>query len=68
MRRGRIAAIAAMAIVAAAPATAGAAKHRGQRGGGHRGGDGLWKLYDQTLSKATYVDLTRRSARRPTST
>ena len=41
MRGGRIAAIAALTIVAAAPATAGAAK-----------GGGLWKLYDQTLSRA----------------
>jgi kynurenine formamidase len=49
MRKGRIAAIAALAIVAAAPATAGAAK-----------GDGLWKLYDQTLSRARYIDLTHK--------
>ena len=59
MKRGRIAAIAAMAIVAAAPATAGAAKRGGHHhGGGHHGGDGLWKVYDQALSRATYVDLT----------
>jgi kynurenine formamidase len=51
MRRGRIAAIAATAIVAAAPATAGAAQ-----------GTGLWKLYDQTLSKARYIDLTHEIA------
>jgi kynurenine formamidase len=51
MRRGRIAAIAAAAIVAAAPATAGAAQ-----------GTGLWKLYDQTLSKARYIDLTHEIA------
>ena len=54
MRRGRIATIAALAIVAAAPATAGA----DQRGGHHHGADGLWKVYDQALSRATYVDLT----------
>jgi kynurenine formamidase len=47
MRGGRIAAIAALTIVAAAPATAGAAK-----------GGGLWKLYDQTLKRARYIDLT----------
>jgi kynurenine formamidase len=52
MRSGRIAAIAAMAIVAAAPATAGAAGRHGHHG------HGLWKLYDRTLSRATYVDLT----------
>jgi kynurenine formamidase len=51
MRRGRIAAIAAAAIVAAVPATAGAAQ-----------GTGLWKLYDQTLSKARYIDLTHEIA------
>src|SRR3954451_18858271 len=51
MRRGRIAAIAAMTIAAAAPATAGAAQ-----------GGGLWKLYDQTLSKARYIDLTHEIA------
>jgi kynurenine formamidase len=51
MRRGRIAAIAATAIVAAVPATAGAAQ-----------GTGLWKLYDQTLSKARYIDLTHEIA------
>jgi kynurenine formamidase len=39
-----------LTIVAAAPATAGAAK----------GGGGLWKLYDQTLSRARYIDLTHR--------
>ncbi len=50
MRGGRIAAIAALTIVAAAPAPAGAAK----------GGGGLWKLYDQTLSRARYIDLTHR--------
>jgi hypothetical protein len=55
MRSGRIATIAEMAIVAAAPATAGAVQHRGHHGGGHhRGASGLWKLYDQTLSRATY--------------
>ena len=59
MKRGRIATIAAMAIVAAAPATAGAANRGHHHGGGHhRGGNGLWKLYDQTLSKARYIDLT----------
>ena len=49
-----------MAIVAAAPATAGAANRGGHHHGGghHRGGNGLWKLYDRTLSKSTYVDLT----------
>jgi kynurenine formamidase len=51
MKRGRIAAVAAIAIAAAAPATAGAAK-----------GGGLWKLYDQTLSKARYIDLTHEIA------
>jgi kynurenine formamidase len=45
-----------MAIVAAAPATAGAARHHGHHG--HGGGNGLWKVYDQALSRATYVDLT----------
>jgi kynurenine formamidase len=49
MRRGRIAAIAAVTIAAAAPATAGAAT-----------GGGLWKLYDQTLSRARYIDLTHK--------
>jgi kynurenine formamidase len=47
MRRGRIAAIAAVAIAAAAPGSAEAGK-----------GDGLWKFYDQTLSRARYIDLT----------
>jgi len=48
-----------MAIVAAAPATAGADRRGGHHGGGHHhGGDGLWKVYDQALSRATYVDLT----------
>jgi kynurenine formamidase len=48
MRRGRIVAIAAVALVAvAAPGSAEAKK-----------GDGLWKLYDQTLSRARYIDLT----------
>ena len=49
MRGGRLAAIAALTIVAAAPATAGAAK-----------GGGLWKLYDQALSRARYIDLTHK--------
>ena len=49
MRGGSIAAIAALTIVAAAPARAGAAK-----------GGGLWKLYDQTLSRARYIDLTHK--------
>ena len=53
MRRGRIAAIAAAAIAAAAPATAVA-----HTGGGHHSGNGLWKLYDRALSRATYIDLT----------
>ena len=53
MRRARIAAIAALAIAAAAPATAVAHK-----GGGHHRGKGLWKVYDKALSRATYVDLT----------
>jgi kynurenine formamidase len=49
MRRGRLAAIAALTIVAAAPGPAGPAK-----------GGGLWKLYDQTLSRARYIDLTHK--------
>jgi kynurenine formamidase len=51
MRRGRIAAIAATAIVAA-----GGGKERAAQG------TGLWKLYDQTLSKARYIDLTHEIA------
>ena len=47
MRRGRIAAIAAVAIAAAAPGSAEA-----------KGGGGLWKFYEQTLSRARYIDLT----------
>jgi kynurenine formamidase len=48
MRRGRIAAVVAVALVAVAtPGTAEA-----------KNGSGLWKLYDQTLSRATYIDLT----------
>jgi kynurenine formamidase len=42
-----LATILAVAIVAAAPGSADAKK-----------GGGLWKLYDQTLSRATYIDLT----------
>jgi kynurenine formamidase len=48
MRTSRLAVIAAVAIAAAVPATAHA----------KAGGDGLWKLYDRTLSKARYIDLT----------
>jgi kynurenine formamidase len=48
MRRTRLAAVAALTLVAAAaPATAEA-----------RRGDGLWKLYDSTLRRARYIDLT----------
>jgi kynurenine formamidase len=50
MRRGRMAAIAALTLVAvAAPGSAEA-----------KTGGGLWKLYDQTLSRARYIDLTHK--------
>ena len=49
MRRTRVAAVlAALGIVAAAPAAAGAAS----------GGKGLWDVYDDALSRARYIDLT----------
>ena len=49
MRSWRLAAVAAVAIaVAAVPGAADA----------RAGGKGLWKVYDQTLSKARYIDLT----------
>jgi kynurenine formamidase len=49
MRSWRLTAVAAVAIaaVAAAPGAAEA-----------KGGKGLWKVYDRTLSKARYIDLT----------
>jgi kynurenine formamidase len=46
MRSWRLAVLAAAAIAAVVPATAQAA------------GPGLWKVYDRTLSKARYIDLT----------
>ena len=49
MRIGKAAAL-AVAVVALAPATAQAAKRDSS----------LWKAYDRTLSKASYVDLTHR--------
>jgi kynurenine formamidase len=50
MRRGKMAAIAALTLVAvAAPGSAEA-----------KTGGGLWKLYDQTLSRARYIDLTHK--------
>ncbi len=48
MRRWKSAALAALAVTVAAPAPAIAQK----------AGDDLWKVYDQTLSKARYIDLT----------
>ncbi|MBA2514240.1 MAG: cyclase family protein [Solirubrobacterales bacterium] len=48
MRRWRRAALAALAITIAAPAPAVAQKNTGD----------LWQVYDQTLSKARYIDLT----------
>ena len=46
MRRWRVAAFVAVALAAAVPAAASAAS------------PGLWKVYDDTLSKARYIDLT----------
>jgi kynurenine formamidase len=48
MRSWRLAAVAAVAIAVAVPGAADA----------KAGGKGLWKVYDRTLSKARYIDLT----------
>lgn len=48
MRSTRLAAVAAVAIAAAAPAAAQA----------KAGDSALWRAYDQTISKARYIDLT----------
>jgi kynurenine formamidase len=48
MRTWRLAAVAAIAIAVVVPGTADA----------KAGGEGLWRVYDRTLSKARYIDLT----------